>query len=247
MIPNRISMVTYNLWNTIKWPEREPALSKFLSTFNPDILCLQELRSETMQCICDNLKTHQHVEDALPGWSCESNIFWNKSFFTELDHGLEKLDMLGQQRGLFWVRLKLNGSQKTLFIATAHFTWQGNPDEMKTGINPRNRQTRQTIELLRKLVKKDEAAFFLGDLNDPIIPDQFFPEAGYESCFKDLNLLCPTTFPAAPTSDSISEHQTIDWVFSNGKSTTISASVPKFYYDGFAPSDHWPIHAIYEL
>ena len=67
MLPNRISMMTYNLWNTECWPEREPALRKFLSTFKPDILCLQEIREETIQCISETLPSHHHIEDAQPG------------------------------------------------------------------------------------------------------------------------------------------------------------------------------------
>ena len=58
MIPNRISIVSYNLWNTELWPDREPALRQFLSTFMPDILCIQELRNETMICIGECLETH---------------------------------------------------------------------------------------------------------------------------------------------------------------------------------------------
>jgi endonuclease/exonuclease/phosphatase family metal-dependent hydrolase len=247
MIPNRISMVTYNLWNTQRWLAREPALREYLSVFKPDILCLQEIRNETLQCICESLDTHAYIKDALPGWTRESNIFWNKDYFTELAHGLEELEMPEQDRGLFWVRLKLKGQAKTIFIATAHFTWQGHHEETETGLTARNRQARQTLAYLRKLVNRDEAAFFMGDLNDPVIPHLFFPEAGYESCFKDLNLLCPSTYPALPTTSDIRENQTIDWVFSNGKAKTIAAFVPQFYFDGIAPSDHWPIHAIYQL
>ena len=59
MIPNRISIVSYNLWNTELWPDREPALRQFLSTFMPDILCIQELRNETMICVSECLETHE--------------------------------------------------------------------------------------------------------------------------------------------------------------------------------------------
>ena len=247
MIPNRISMVSYNLWNIKRWPDRKPALSKFLTTFNPDILCLQEISNETMQCIGESLESHEHINDELPGWACESNIFWNMHYFEEVAHGLEDLEMPEQDRGFFWVRLKFKGSDTTIFVATAHFTWQGNPEEFETGLTPRNRQTHQTINFLKQLVNKGEPGFFMGDLNDPIIPNLFFPKAGYQSCFKDLNLLCPPTYPALPTTNVISENQAIDWIFSNGKAKTISASVPQFYFNGIGPSDHWPVHAIYQL
>ena len=247
MIPNRISVVSYNLWNLKRWPERQPALREFLASFRPDILCLQELRDETLRCISGILEEHEYINDEAPGWTCESNIFWNKHYFSELDHGLEQLDMPEQDRGLFWVRLRRKGHNKTIFVATAHFTWQGNQEETDTGTTPRNRQARQTIDHLHKLVNDHEPAFFMGDLNDPVIPHLFFTRAGYQSCFKDLNLLCPPTYPALPTTNDINENQVIDWIFSNGKAATISASVPQFYFNGLAPSDHWPVHAIYQL
>jgi len=87
----------------------------------------------------------------------------------------------------------------------------------------------------------------MGDLNDPVLHMILFPEAGYQSCFKELNLLCPPTFPALPTTDDIGENQVIDWIFSNGKATAISASVPQLYYEHMSPSDHWPVQAFYRL
>jgi len=80
---------------------------------------LQEIREETIQCISETLPSHHHIEDAHPGWSCESNIFWNHDYFKKLEHGHENLNMPEVHRGLFWVRLKLKGSTKTLLIATA--------------------------------------------------------------------------------------------------------------------------------
>lgn len=247
MLPKRISMISYNIWNTVLWPERKSALDGFLKTFSPDILCLQEAREETIRSISECLPTHDHIEDDLPGWTIESNIFWNKNYFSKVEHGFEKLDMPEKERGFFWVRLKLNGSEKTIFVSTAHFTYQSHPKENETGMSPRNKQTRQTIIHLKKLSGKDEPTFFMGDLNDPVIPSTLFPDAGYHSCFQDLNLLCPPTHPAIPTAKFIRANQTIDWIFSNRKAKTISATVPQFYLEGYAPSDHWPVHAIYEL
>ena len=251
MIPNRISIVSYNLWNTELWPDREPALRQFLSTFMPDILCIQELRNETMICVSECLETHEKIKDDLPGWACESNIFWNKHYFKEVTHGLEDLEMPEKYRGFFWVRLKVIGSDKTILVATAHFTWQGVPKEIETGLNPRNHQIRQTIKCLKKLVKTNEPAFFMGDLNDPILPLYFLPKEGYNSCFQDLNLLSPTTYPALPMTDflrhNLGHNETIDYIFCNGKAKTISAFVPQFYFKGLAPSDHWPVYAIYQL
>jgi endonuclease/exonuclease/phosphatase family metal-dependent hydrolase len=239
--------MSYNLWNTVRWPEREPALRNFLTTFRPDILCTQEISNETIHCIAESLKTHDHVVDTPAGWQCESNIFWNRDSFTEIEHGLEKMDMPEQDRGLFWVRLLLKDSGKTVFIATAHYSYQGNPQEMETGISPRYRQAHQTVSHLNRLVHENETAFFMGDLNDPVIPRLFFPQAGYESCFQGLNLMCPSTYPVATHSDALSDGQTLDWMFCNGQARVIAAAVPQFYHQGITPSDHYPLHAIYEI
>ncbi len=247
MIPDRVSLVSFNLWNTQRWPEREPALRDFLTTFNPDILCLQEVRIETLDCISDTLKTHQCVDDKFAGWRCESNIFWNSDYFSLVEYGHEALSGLNVNRGLFWARLKLAGASRTLFVATAHFTWQGTDEEIKSGYSPRNKQARQTIELLEKRVHEDEASFFMGDLNDPLMPSILFPKAGYESCFSALGLLSPPTCPAIPTCSDIGENQVLDWIFSNQQARTLSACVPQNYVNDLSASDHWPVHAVYQL
>ena len=51
MGPTRLSIVTFSIWNTKRWDVREPALRQFVSLFNPDLLCLQELRAETQACL----------------------------------------------------------------------------------------------------------------------------------------------------------------------------------------------------
>src|SRR5665648_695570 len=92
MLPVRITIMSYNLWNVVRWKEREPALGKFLTRFSPDILCTQEISDEAIDCISENLESHGHVMDELPGWHCESNIFWNREYFSEVGHGLEKME-----------------------------------------------------------------------------------------------------------------------------------------------------------
>ncbi len=70
MVPTRLSIVTYNIWNTTRWGVREPALRQFVKLFNPDLLCLQELREETQACLDEAMQDHARVDDDLPGWTC---------------------------------------------------------------------------------------------------------------------------------------------------------------------------------
>ena len=170
MVPTRLSIATYNIWNTMRWDVREPALRQFASLFKPDILCLQELRAETQACLDEELPTHERVHDDLPGWTCEGNIYWNSDYLKEIEHGAVDVGMLEEHRRLFWVRLELIEQDRTVIVSTAHFTYQGNPDERANGQSPRVEQTRRTIAALQRLVGKDEPAFFMGDLNDPVHP-----------------------------------------------------------------------------
>ena len=247
MHPLRLSIVTYNLWNTERWPERSQALNRFLDLFTPDILCIQELRDETRSFIDKVLPQHQRVDDDFPGWTCEGNIYWKSELLNEVEHGAEDIGMLEEHRRMFWVRLNLNGGDKTVFISTAHYTYQGHEKEMETGISPRLGQTRRTMEELQRLVKDNEPAFFMGDLNDPVIPARLMGDVGFESCFKAMNMLSPPTYPCNPTAKYLNMNQTIDWIMANAYARPISAQVPQFFLDDFAPSDHWPVLAIYEL
>src|SRR5678815_1433886 len=76
MLPLRISIVTYNIWLTQRWDVRQPALGGFLKSFNPDLLCLQELQQTTRDFIDGALPSHRRVDDPYRGWTTESNIYW---------------------------------------------------------------------------------------------------------------------------------------------------------------------------
>lgn len=251
MFPTRLSLATYNLWNDTRWSQRKPALKRFLELFQPDILCLQELRAVTQSFLDETLPQHQRVHDELPGWTCEGNIYWHSDLLEEVEHGAEDIGILEEDRRLFWARLNLKGQDRTIFVGTAHFTYQGHPHERETGESPRVRQSQRTVEVLQKLVKEDEPAFFMGDLNDPLHPSLILHDAGYISCFATLGIPCPSTFPCLPTKNvspgTIVMNQTIDWIVANQHARPLAAQVPHCYYDDVAPSDHWPVLAIYEI
>jgi endonuclease/exonuclease/phosphatase family metal-dependent hydrolase len=251
MFPVRLSFVTYNLWNTMRWLERGPALKQFVDVFRPDVLCVQELRAETRSFLDDAMPLHSRVQDDFPGWTCESNIYWNSHLLEEVEHGAEDIGIVEEYRRLFWVRLKLKGENRTVFVSTAHFTYQGNARERETGLSPRVEQSHWTVHALERLVRDNEPAFFMGDLNDSYHPIWILHEAGYSSCFADLSVPCPPTSPCYPTvnmpAGSPLLNRAIDWIVSNRHARTIAAQVPHFYYGDVGASDHWPVLAVYEI
>jgi exonuclease III len=252
MFPTRLSFLTYNLWNVQRWPQREQVLRSFFRRFRPDIFCLQELRIETRDALDEAMTGYRRVEDAFPGWMRESSIYWNSSLLEEVQHGAEEIGIeTDAYRRLFWARLKVRDTGRTLFVSTAHYTYQEHPDEMRTGRSPRADQARRTVQALNGLSRDGEPVFFLADLNDPVLPVRILHEAGYQNCFSRLGLLPPPTWPALPTARvspwEMITNQTIDWIVSNDKSRPIAAGVPQYFQEDISPSDHWPVQALYEL
>lgn len=91
----------------------------------------------------------------------------------------------------------------------------------------------------------------MGDMNDARHPQRILREAGFVSCFAALGLQSPATFKCYPTArvepgaPAITE--AIDLLAANARCRALSASVPNFYFQDAAVSDHWPVQAVYEL
>ena len=251
MIPTRLSIITCNLWLTERWPARAPALERFLSLFTPDVLCVQELQRATQQYLDGVLSGYGRVHDPFPGWTNESNIYWNATFLEETEHGAEEVGHVEPQRRMFWARLQIKSLQKAIFVATAHLTSARHSDESETGVSPRVRQLKRIADELRRLVRDGEPAFFMGDMNDPRHPQRILKSAGWVSCFAALGMQSPPTFQCYPTANVRPGEETIteaiDLIASNRHARAIAASVPQCYGGDIAPSDHWPVQAIYQL
>ena len=251
MHPLRISIVTYNIWLTQRWAVRAPALRGFLQTFDPDVLCLQELQPESRGFIDEALPAHKRVDDDFRGWTTESNIYRRDALFTRVEHGIEDAGIPDGSRRLFWVRLKARDLDRHVLVATAHLTSQRNKVESETGQSPRIEQIRRIISALKRLNQPGEPLFFMGDMNDAVHPPRMLHEAGYVSCFAALGVQSPPTYQCYPTADvpvgNRVVNQCIDWLVANREARAVSAAVPHFYLADAAPSDHWPVQAVYEI
>jgi endonuclease/exonuclease/phosphatase family metal-dependent hydrolase len=251
MVPTRLSLITYNLWLTERWPARAGALQRFLTLFAPDVLCVQELQRPTQEFVDAALQEHERVRDPFVGWTNESNIYWSKALFESVEHGAEDVGHPEPDRRMFWVRLRLKPLPRTVFVATAHLTSPRNRDEGQSGVSPRIRQLKRIADELTRLVRKEEPAFFMGDMNDAYHPQRILKQAGFVSCFAALGMQSPPTFQCYPTANVPPGEPTvteaIDLIAANRYARAVAASVPQCYGEDTAPSDHWPVQAVYEL
>ena len=251
MVPSRLSFITCNLWLTERWPARAPALERFLSLFTPDVLCVQELQRPTREFLDRVLDEHNRVYDPFSGWTNEGNIYWNKTVFEKIEHGAEEVGHVEPERRMFWARLQLKSLKKSILVATAHLTSPRHSDETETGLSPRVGQLKRIAEALTRLIPEGEPGFFMGDMNDAWHPQHVLQKAGFISCFAALGIQSPPTFKCYPTANVQSGEQTvteaIDLITANNYARAIAASVPQFYSGDIAPSDHWPVQAIYQL
>lgn len=251
-MPTRINCITYNIWNVERWQERAPALGKFLELFDPDVFCVQELRRKTRTFLDGALSGHSRVQDSFGGWALESNIYWRDAMFSEIEHGAEDVGIKEKgHRRLFWVRLESADTGRSLLVGTAHLTHQRHPTEAASGHSPRVVEAKAIARELKRLNRRGEPLVFMGDMNDPVLVANVLHDAGYMSAFSVLGLAPPPTFKVYPTANvgpgKLAMNECVDWIVANAEARPIATTVPQFYYGDIAPSDHWPVQAIYEI
>jgi endonuclease/exonuclease/phosphatase family metal-dependent hydrolase len=244
-LPVYFVVCSYNIWSTYRWPERRDALKAFAQHHIPDILCLQELQADSRQALDEVLlATHQRVDDPFEGWTREGNIYWNMQLFDLVEYGDADIGILEKYRRLFWVRLQVkDGTQRTLLVSTAHYTWSGHVEAITSEKNVRIPQARATVKALADLRRNDEPQLFMGDLNDNDYPIQLLHEGGLVDCFAALGRVSRSTWPAMPT--AMGAPTTIDWMMHVGNLKPKTAEVVDYYHADMAPSDHKPVLATY--
>ena len=242
----RFTVMTQNLWNTIRWDERKECVRSFFRLYSPDILCLQEVRPELLSWIDESLPDYSRIQDPFVGWTNEGSIYYKKSLFTEVCHGEVFLDMPEHDRRLFWARLK-NPDGHTIFVSTVHLTWQGNADEVATGMTYRHKESIIVGNALKELVLDGEGAIICGDFNDPLHPVETIKGiTGMKEVFWILGQMAPVTFPCSPPSEELNLVESIDKMMINDRLRVLMADSPHYRLAGAAASDHWSVEALFE-
>jgi endonuclease/exonuclease/phosphatase family metal-dependent hydrolase len=251
------------------WPQRHLPILECLTTFTPDILCVQELHPLFHDIIIEAMPSHTYVKDDFAGWQNEGNIYWNSNLFDMVEYGISDIGMMEPLRRLFWVLLKIKTPEQTIkeknqaeniaprqvLVATAHYTWEGHAEEHKTDVNLRKQQSQRTATVLHDLQSKFRdpqlAVLFMGDLNENFHPRRILREAGFIDCFTALRLPCRPTHPQRPSQpqEDILCDSTLDWIMQNNYARPILANVLRnlMCTGGYSVSDHCPVMCIYEI
>lgn len=243
----RFSIMTLNLWNTEKLEQRSDSIKEFFSIYKPDFLCIQELRGPTQKLLDDVLIGYNRIEDSFVGWKNESNIYYNSELISELEHGRIDLNMPEENRGLFYLRVKVKEFDKNLLISTAHLTHQGNADEINTSYSYRQNEANLIAQNLNKLVKNDEGAIVCGDFNDPFHPERIISEkTNFVEVFRTLHQEAPVTFCCTSLSEEYYLVESIDKIMHNQNLQPIIATSPRLALSK-GISDHYPVMAMFEI
>ena len=164
--------------------------------------------------------------------------------------GAEEVGHLESERRMFWVRLRLKPSATTYSSRRHMLTAARNRDEAETGLSQGCDNSNESSTNYAA-VRQAEPAFFLGDMNDAYHPQRILKQAGFVSCFAALGMQSPPTFQCYPTAnvqpDEPTVTEAIDLIVANRYARAIAASVPQCYCEDTAPSDHWPVQAVYQL
>jgi len=256
MPASRISVLTFNVWNTDHLAERTPALQDFFTRFDADIICLQEVRPETLALFDKFLVTsHSRISEQKdePGWMCEGNIYYRHDMFSVMEFGAFDVGMSAKKslRRQWWANLKLISTGQKIHVSTVHYTWEGHADECLTGVSPRVEYTHATLSFLLQHLPQVDAMVFCGDFNDRYHPRRILQGVNLVDTFSQLGLPMQSTWPT-PTWNWTEDARggvdfVCDWIFTCPRVKTLSAQIVKHAFKGVNPSDHFPLLSVLEL
>jgi endonuclease/exonuclease/phosphatase family metal-dependent hydrolase len=249
--------MTFNVWGKELWPSRRESLSAVIGNIKPDIMLLQEISTDILECLDDTLKGHDRVHDIgeVVGWETESQIYWRRDMFTLVGYGFKSYENEEvPNRGLFWARLRSTYDPDiVIFVSTTHLPWTGCSAELSTGFNQRILALHHVIKHLEELVvSTDLASFIGGDFNEDFHPIRMLNNINYFDVFQLFDVYAPITHPVRPScpQEERRPQRTLDWIACKMPvSCRVMSATAKTIRGGSfpPPSDHLPVIAILEL
>jgi endonuclease/exonuclease/phosphatase (EEP) superfamily protein YafD len=76
-----------------------------------------------------------------------------------------------------------SSGERTIVVATAHFSWTGEREHLPEQGDVRIRQAEAAVDALNGLADEEEPVLFMGDFNDCIHPIRVLKDAGFVDSF----------------------------------------------------------------
>lgn len=235
------------------WPKRRELFFKTIEMFNPDLLGLQEVKTDQGQEIKERLKEYEMIgqpRDESPRAE-RSSVMFKRDRFEMVRGGTfwlsETPDEAGSKGwdGVFprvctWVELRDRKSDgRTLFYFNTHWDHKG------------AKAREESAKLMRRKVDElagDKPVIITGDFNAPQNTKPYTTLLGdkFTEAFLDAH---PRPTTQDYTFHSFTGHNThavrIDWVLRSKDFITKSAAINRTNENGRYPSDHFPVEAVF--
>lgn len=234
-------VMSFNLRNEVEGDpqtldERKGNILKVILENTPDILGVQEIAADWMSdWLCEQLNTNGYDKYLSSGqFGSPKIIFYKRSRFTRTKEGTFQMQYADNRSGT-WAILLDNDNKKSYFVCNSHWTTASSSDRVLTA---------QKIVEVVKNNYNNLPLIVLGDFN--AVPGT--PEIASVKNNGGLNLSCAHNEKGETYHEwSATGKKKIDWILYSKKLSVKSSSVIKTSYNGFWPSDHWPILAVLKL
>lgn len=240
------------------WVFRKDSVNSFLNKVCPDIFGLQEVVYNQLIDIQNALPNYEYVGVGRADGKTAgefSPVFYLSGKFEKLDEGnfwlSETPEIPGSkswdaacERIVSWVCLRVKASGDTLFAFNTHFD--------HIGVTARFNSAGLILEKMSK-IGGIHAVVLMGDFNSPtdesayqrLITDSKVGLTDTHKIFKnnDLNSeITYTGFDQLPENDAL-----IDFIFTNGRFSSVSFEIKKINDRNFYFSDHLPVASEIQL
>jgi len=220
------------------WEHRKPLVSKILETYPCDFIGFQEVNHFQAEFLTRSLMHHGHI-----GWY-NKGVKWWQNCLILFDSSWECLghrhfflshtpDIASRLPGSRWPRQCVIGwfkkKNRYLLVANTHFDFKSEVQQKSAGL---------VMNFLKRF-PKGVPQIITGDFNTT-------PDSPAHRCFKDRGFGLVMEGKSITTFHEFTGKETgrhIDWILYGRGLSPVSEQVIQDSFDGFFPSDHYPVRA----
>lgn len=231
--------------SVLSWPVRKVKIAKTVKELNPDIICMEEVKSET------SIPVEGYEKIFLEKKALSHGLFvcYRQGLFERLDYHYEqfKTDEEVQSQNFIYLKLKHIPSQSEINLVVTHL-------KSKRFFEVRLNSVRQMLKFLKtRNIKRN--MFIVGDFNAEE-NEESIQMLSQETGLRSIRPGKFTTLKMNRLNNMTLIKRKIDYIFYDDKSFDLSAdwslnneveNIPEGCPSAQCPSDHLPLFASFEL